>query len=104
MKKKSNLIWGALLEGLGELLITLVFLMIGTVIVGVFLGEPTAEKTDPYTLTFIGIVVFFIIFGSLACAIYAVVRFFVKKIKKRNKKHIDNSVAPEATENKADRE
>ena len=104
MKKKSKLNWGALLEGLGELLITLVFLMIGTVIVGVFAGEPTAEKTDPDTLTFIGMVAFFIIFGGLACTIYAVVRFFVKKIKKRNKKHIDNSVAPEATENKADRE
>ena len=100
MKKKLN--WGALLEGLGELLITLIFLMIGTVIVGVFAGEPTAEKTDPDTLTFIGMFACIMLLGGLACAIYAVVRFFTKS-KKHDRKRIEKTTSNETTGNESDK-
>ena len=89
MKKKSKLNWGALLEGLCELVIMLVFLAIGTVIVGVFAGESTAENTDHDTLVFIGMVAFIIAFGSLTLAIFGIVRFFIKKTKKLRKQQND---------------
>ena len=59
MKKDRKNIGKALLEGLGEIALTLGCLVLGAVIVSLFGGDVNFSKTDPDLLILLGVVASF---------------------------------------------
>ena len=62
MKRDRKNIGKALLEGLGEIALTLGCLVLGAAIVSLFGGDVNFSETDPDLLILLGIVVFFVVF------------------------------------------
>lgn len=75
MKKDKKHIGWALLEGLGELVLTLIFLGIGIFVVDLFGVDFESPNIDYDLIILLGVVVFFMNFGI----VYALVQF-IKKI------------------------
>ena len=75
MKKDRKHIGKALLEGLGEIALTLVCLVLGAAIVSLFGGDVNFSETDPDLLILLGIFVSLSIF----IIIYYVVQWIKKK-------------------------
>jgi len=86
MKKDRKNIGKALLEGLGEIALTLGCLVLGAAIVSLFGGDVNFSETDPDLLTLLGVVVSFPIF----IVIYYVVQWIKKKVRS-NKDEKDNN-------------
>ncbi|MBR4033051.1 MAG: hypothetical protein IKJ07_10025 [Clostridia bacterium] len=84
MKKDKKQIGFALLEILGEILITLVFFGIGALIINAFGVKLDSPNIDDDLIVLLGIVAFLLIFG----AIYGI-RIFVKWVKKTIKRNRD---------------
>jgi hypothetical protein len=74
-KSKKNIIW-ALLEGLGELVLTLLSLGIGVFIVGLFGVDFESLNINYELIILLGLAVFFVIFGITR----AFVQWIIKKI------------------------
>ena len=74
-KSKKNIRW-ALLEGLGELVLTLLSLGIGVFIVGLFGVDFESPNIDYELIILLGLAVFFVIFGIIC----AFVQWIIKKI------------------------
>ncbi len=75
MKKGKKKIGAVLLEGLGELVLTLLCLGIGVFIVGLFDVDFESPNIDYNLIILFGLVVFFVIFGVI-CALVQ----WIKKI------------------------
>lgn len=81
MKKDKKHIGWALLEGFGELILTLLCLGIGVFIVGLFGVDFESPDIDYDLIILLGVVVFFVIFG----VVYALIKWIKKMVKnKRN--------------------
>lgn len=89
MKKDKKRIREALLEGLVELVATLLFFGIGAFIVSLFDVSPDTLSSDSDLLVFIGIVAFFGFFAI----VFALVEW-LKKIKRDKKKKEYKSYDP----------
>lgn len=76
MKKDKKHIGWALLEGLGELVLTLIFLGIGIFVFGLFGVDFESPNIDYDLIILLGVVVFFVIFGTVC----ALVQWFKKII------------------------
>ena len=76
-KDKKGIGKRILLEGLGEIALTLGCLVLGAVIVSLFGGDVNFSETDPDLLILLGVVVSFPIF----IVIYYVVQWIKKKVR-----------------------
>jgi len=85
-KDKKGIGKRLLLEGLGEIALTLGCLVLGAAIVSLFGGDVNFSETDPDLLTLLGVVVSFPIF----IVIYYVVQWIKKKVRS-NKDEKDNN-------------
>lgn len=85
MKRDRKNIGKALLEGLGEIALTLGCLVLGAAIVSLFGGDVNFSETDPDLLILLGVFVFLSIF----VIIYYVVQWIKKKVRS-NKDGKDN--------------
>ena len=85
MKKDRKNIGKALLEGLGEIALTLGCLVLGAAIVSLFGGDVNFSETDPDLLILLGIVVFFVVF-FLAYTL-------IQRIKKKSRSNKTNENA-----------
>ena len=81
MKKDKKQLGGALLEGLGEIALTLIFFGIGALVIGLFGVKLDSPNIDGDFVILIGIVVPLAIFG----AVFALVRW-LKQIIGGNRK------------------
>lgn len=81
MKKDKKHIGWALLEGFGELILTLICLVIGVFIIGFFGVDFESPDIDYDFIILLGVVVFFVIFG-VVCALMQWIKKRVKN--KRN--------------------
>lgn len=75
MKKDRKNIGKALLEGLGEIALTLGCLVLGAAIVSLFGGDVNFSETDPDLLILLGV------FVSLS--IFIIIYYVVQRIKKK---------------------
>lgn len=85
MKKDKKQIGWAILEALGELVLTLLCMAIGAVIVGMFGVDLTSENTDFDLITLLGLVVFFAILAGIGCLIHLLKKFLKKLVWKFRK-------------------
>ena len=76
MKLNKKKIYEGLLEALVEIVLTLIFFGIGALIISLFGIKLDSLNTDGDLIVLIGIIVPIVIFGI----IYALVRFFKKKL------------------------
>ena len=86
MKKDKKQIGWAVLEVLGELVLTLLCMAIGAVIVGMFGVDLTSENTDFDLITLLGLVIFFAILAIIGCLIHWIKKI-IKKLVRQNKKN-----------------
>ena len=96
MKKDKKQIGWAILEALGELVLTLLCMAIGAVIVGMFGIDLTSENTDFDLITLLGLVVFFAILAGIGCLVHLlkkIIKKLVRQIKKNFKKEDDQELA-----------
>lgn len=77
MKKDKSKLKGALLEGLLEIVLTLIFFGIGALIFGAFGVEPDSANVDLDLTVLLGILACAVIFGL----VFALVRCFKKIVK-----------------------
>lgn len=81
MKLNKKKIYEGLLEALVEIVLTLIFFGIGALIISLFGIKLDSLNTDGDLIVLIGIIVPIVIFGI----IYALVRFFKKKLGGKHK-------------------
>ena len=81
MKLNKKKIYEGLLEALVEIVLTLIFFGIGALIISLFGIKLDSLNTDGDLIVLIGIIVPIVIFGI----IYALVRFFKKKLGVKHK-------------------
>ena len=81
MKNDGRTIWLLLLEGLGELLLTLLCLVIGIFIVSLFGVNFESFDMDYDLIILLGLVSFFVVFGC----INAFVQWLKKIIRRKHK-------------------
>ena len=81
MKKDKKKIKSALLEGLVEIVLTLVSFGIGTLIVSLFGVNPDSPNVDGDSIILLGIVAICVTFA----VVYAIVQWFKKTIGNKNK-------------------
>ena len=86
MKKNKNRIATNLLEALGELVLTVVFLGIGAVILSLFGVDFKSADTEYELIVLVGVVAFLALF----IASYALTRWIKKLVSKRKKQEIQN--------------
>ena len=81
MKKDKGKLKEALLEGLLEIVLTLIFFGIGALIVSAFGVEFDSPNFDFDLIVLLGIIVFVVVFGL----VYALVQWLKKKIRGKQK-------------------
>ncbi len=70
-EKEKCLSW-ILLEGLGELLLTLLCLRIGMLVVSLFGVDVTSDTVGYDLLCLLGVVIFFAVFGAICAIIHLI--------------------------------
>jgi len=94
MKKDKKKIGWALLEGLGELLLTLLCLAIGIFIVSLFGVDFESPDIEYDLIILLGLAVFFVIFG-VVCALFQLFKKTIKgKRRKINTHHMKLNSSP----------